>query len=209
MAVKEKTQLERMIAGELYDPSVPEIANLLSRAHQLCKDYNSCKESDEEQRESILRELIPNRGVGTYLNGPIFFDYGRFTTLGDHVYANFNFTVLDVCPVTIGDNVMFGPNVSLLTPLHPLRWQERNSRQHRDGSTFDYEYGAPITIGANCWLAGNVTVTAGTNIGAGSVIGAGAVVTHDIPENVLAAGVPCKVIREISEADRMNLPAFE
>ncbi|MCH4160793.1 MAG: sugar O-acetyltransferase [Bifidobacterium sp.] len=206
--MKQQTQREKMLAGKLYDPSDPEISTMLSRAHQLCKDYNLCKETEQEQRESILRELLPHTGVGTYLAGPIFFDYGEFTTLGDHVYANFNFTVLDVCPVAIGDNVMFGPNVSLLTPLHPLRWQERNIRQHQDGSEFDYEYGAPITIGSNCWIAGNVTVTGGVTIGAGSVIGAAAVVTHDIPENVLAAGVPCKVIREIGENDRMDLPAL-
>jgi maltose O-acetyltransferase len=201
-----QTQLERMLAGQLYDQSDPEISALLAKSHQLCREYNACNESDSARREAIFRELIPNSGTGNYLTGPIFFDYGRFTTLGDHVYANFNFTVLDTCPVTVGDNVMFGPNVSLLTPLHPLRWQERNIRQHADGSDFDYEYGAPITVSSNCWIAGNVTVTAGVTIGEGTVIGAGAVVTHDIPDHVLAAGVPCRVIREISDKDRMALP---
>jgi maltose O-acetyltransferase len=203
----ERSQLERMIAGEVYDPSDPEVAGMLAKAHQLSRDYNACAESEGERRNDILSRLLPHRGKGVWLTGPIFFDYGAFTTLGDNVYANFNFTVLDVCPVTVGDNVMFGPNVSLLTPLHPLRWQERNLRPHRDGSMFDFEYGAPITIGSNCWLAGNVTVTGGVTIGEGSVIGAGAVVTHDIPANVLAAGVPCRVIRDITEADRLELPA--
>lgn len=202
--MKERTQLERMVAGELYDTSDAEIARLLSQAHQLCHEYNLCAESETERRDNILQQLMPNRGKDTWLTGPIYCDYGVFITMGERVYANYNFTALDVCPITIGDDVMFGPNVSLLTPLHPLRWQERNMRVKDDGSSFDFEYGAPITIGSNCWIAGNVTVTAGVTIGSGSVIGAGAVVTHDIPDNVLAAGVPCKVIRTITQAEKCS-----
>ena len=85
---------------------------------------------------------------------PVFFDYGEHTTMGDRVFANFNITVLDCAPVTIGDDVLFGPNVSLLPPMHPLRWQDRNVRKAADGSTYDYEYGRPIVIGSNCWYGG-------------------------------------------------------
>ena len=117
---------------------------------------------------------------------------------------NFNFTCLDCAPVKIGCNVFMGPNVSLLTPMHPFRFQERNIYKREDGVYTDREYAKPITIGDNCWLAGNVTVCGGVTIGSGSVIGAGSVVTRDIPSGVLAAGNPCRVIREITEEDRLK-----
>nr|MDF9461308.1 sugar O-acetyltransferase [Lactobacillus amylovorus] len=135
---------------------------------------------------------------------PIQFDYGCFTHLGDNFYANFNLTVLDTCPITIGKNVMCGPNVSLITPLHPLMYEQRNPRKQADGEVDDIEYGAPITIGDNCWLASNVTVCPGVTIGNGCVIGAGAVVTKDVPDNSLVVGVPGKVIRKITEKDRLK-----
>ena len=103
----------------------------------------------------------------------------------------------------IGDDVFMRPNVSILTPLHPLRWQERNTYQREDGVRTDREYGSPIVIGNNCWIAGNVTICGGVTIGEGCVIGAGSVVTRDIPANSLAAGNPCRVIRAITEEDRM------
>ena len=106
--------------------------------------------------------------------------------------------------MTIGENVFFGPNVSLLTPVHPLRYQDRNTYRKEDGTVTDKEYAKPITIGSNCWIAGNVTVCGGVTIGEGSVIGAGSVVTRDIPANVIAAGSPCKVIREITEEDSLD-----
>ena len=110
-------------------------------------------------------------------HGPIQFDYGCFTSIGTNSYANFNFTCVDCCPVTIGENVFLGPNVSLLTPIHPLRWQERNQYVKQDGTPTDTEYAKPITIGNNCWIAGNVTICGGVTIGAGCVIDAGSVVT--------------------------------
>ena len=159
-------------------------------------------ETDEERRESILSELLPRRGDNVYLQGPIQFDYGCFTEIGERTFANFNFTVLDCCPVKIGRDVFIGPNVSLLTPVHPLRWQERNLYRKEDGTWTDQEYARPITIADNCWISGNVTICGGVTIGEGSVIGAGSVVTRDIPPNVFAAGVPCKVIRPITDADK-------
>jgi maltose O-acetyltransferase len=195
-----------MLAGELYNAADPDLARRRARAHRLCEAFNRTPEDDSETRHAILDQLLPHRGEGADVAGPIYFDYGEFTTFGRGVYANFNLTILDVCPVSVGDNVMFGPNVSVVTSIHPMRWQERNVRTAADGSSFDYEYAAPIAIGANCWLATNVTVTGGVTIGEGSVIGAGAVVMHDIPANSFAAGVPCRVIRELGEADRMTLP---
>ncbi|MBO5070306.1 MAG: sugar O-acetyltransferase [Clostridium sp.] len=104
-----------------------------------------------------------------------------------------------------GDNAFFGPNVSLLTPIHPLRWQDRNQYVKQDGTPTDKEYAKPITIGNNCWIAGNVTICGGVTIGDGCVIGAGSVVTRDIPPNSLAVGVPCHVVREITEADSLEM----
>ena len=200
------TETERMLSGKLYDPGDPALAALRREAHILCQRYNLLAEDEEAARADILRQLLPEHGENLYLQGPIQFDYGRFTTFGANCYANFNLTVLDCCPVVIGDNVFFGTNVSLLTPIHPLRWQERNLFLHPErGELTDREYAAPITIGSSVWIAGSVTVTGGVTIGSGSVIGAGSVVTRDVPENVLAFGSPCRVIRPITEADRLSL----
>ncbi|MDE7330015.1 MAG: sugar O-acetyltransferase, partial [Clostridia bacterium] len=172
--------------------------------HRLCKLYNDTFEEEEEKRKAILDGLMPERGEGTYLQGPVYFDYGIFTKVGKNFYANFNFTVLDVCPVTIGDNVYVGPNVSILTPKHPLCYEDRNVYDSGKGYLTDREYGAPVTIGDNCWLAGNVTVLAGAKIGSGCVIGAGSVVAGEIPPDTLAYGNPCRPVRKITEADRLK-----
>lgn len=198
------TEREKMLEGMLYDPSDTELAELRKKAHALSTRYNTLTEDDPE-RGKIVSELVPNMGKRGFVQGPVQFDYGVFTEIGDNFYANFNLTVLDCCKVTIGDNVMIGPNVSILTPVHPLCWQDRNMRFKPDGSPYDLEYAKPITIGSNCWIAGNVTICGGVTIGSGCVIGAGSVVTRDIPENSLAVGNPCRVIREITEADRMEI----
>lgn len=196
------TEKEKMISGKIYDPSDKELTQLRQNAHRLCTEYNVLPETDEKRGE-VLKSLGIN-GSAFYLQGPVQFDYGCFTTIGVNSYANFNFTCVDCCPVTIGDNVFMGPNVSLLTPMHPLRWQDRNQYAKPDGTMTDKEYAKPITIGNNCWIAGNVTVCGGVTIGDGCVIGAGSVVTRDIPPNSLAVGVPCRVIREITEADSLE-----
>lgn len=199
------TEKEKMLAGKIYNPSDKELASLRLQAHKLSKMYNDTFEDEEEKREQILKELVPNRKKGVFLQGPVQFDYGVFTSIGKNFYANFNFTVLDCCPVKIGDNVMIGPNVSIMTPVHPLRYQDRNLKEKADGTLYDDEYAKPITIGNNCWIASCVTVTGGVTIGNGCVIGAGSVVTRDIPANSFAAGNPCRVIREITEADAIAL----
>lgn len=199
------TEREKMLSGKIYDSSDKELSSLRATAHKLCKLYNDTLEEEEEKRKKILNELIPNRREGVYLQGPIYFDYGINIAMGKNCYANFNFTVLDCCPVNIGDDVMIGPNVSLLTPMHPFLPEERNIKQRPDGTLYDDEYAKPITIGKNCWLAGNVTVIGGVTIGEGSVIGAGSVVTKDIPKNSLAAGNPCRVIRKITGSDSIKL----
>ena len=137
--------------------------------------------------------------------GPIICDYGIYTTIGERCFANFNFTVLDCCPVTIGNDVFFGPNCTIATPIHPLLNEERKLRYKEDGTLYDLEYAAPITIEDGCWLASGVTVCGGVTIGKGCVIGANSVVTRDIPAGVFAAGNPCRVIREITEQDSIYL----
>ena len=196
------TEKEKMIAGKIYDPSDKELVVLRAKAHRLCKEYNELLETDERRTE-IIKEL-GIAGDSCYFQGPAQFDYGCFTSVGKNFYANFNFTCVDCCPVTIGDNVFVGPNVSLLTPIHPLRWQDRNPYVKQDGTITDKEYAKPITIGSNCWIAGNVTICGGVTIGDGCVIGAGSVVTRDIPPNSLAVGVPCHVVCEITGDDSLE-----
>ena len=199
------TETEKMLAGKIYDPSDKSLTARRARAHSLSRQYNETDETEEEKRKLILDELLPNRGEGAYLQGPLNFDYGLYFKTGRNFYANFNLTVLDCCPVTVGDNVFMGPNVSLMTPVHPFRWQDRDPKVKADGTVYADEYAKPIVIGDNCWLASNVTVCGGVKIGEGCVIGAGSVVTRDIPENSLAAGNPCRVIRKISDADAIAL----
>lgn len=198
------TEKEKMLAGKIYDPYEKELLSMRGNAHKLSQMYNTTFEDETEKRNEILDKLLPNRGEGTFLQGPIYFDYGLFTKVGKNFYANFNLTILDCCPVEIGDNVMIGPNCSILAPIHPLRYQDRNIRTKADGTLFDYEYAKPVSIGANCWIAGNVTIIGGVHIGEGCVIGAGSVVTKDIPANYLAAGNPCRPIREITEEDSIQ-----
>lgn len=141
------------------------------------------------QKERMLSGL-PYKA---WLEPPFHCDYGWNIEVGDCFFANFGFTVLDVGKVSIGNNVQIAPNVSIYTAGHPLHPDSRNS---------GYEYGIPVTIGNNVWLGGNVVILPGVTIGDNAVIGAGSVVTKDIPENMLAAGNPCKIIREITDADR-------
>ena len=195
------TEQEKMLAGKIYDPSDAELTKKRELAHRLCKELNDTFEDETEKRGELFKRLLPNMGEGTTVCTPIFFDYGEFTSFGKNCYTNFNLTVLDCCPITIGDDVFFGPNCSLLAPIHPLIAEERKLRKREDGTVYDLEYAAPITIEDGCWIAGNVRICGGVTIGKGSVIGAGSVVTRDIPSGVFAAGVPCRVIREITEKD--------
>lgn len=201
--MKEK---EKMFAGKIYDPFSDGMPEERTRAHILCKAYNDTTEADEARRREILDELMPDRGENVYLQGPVYFDFGTHISMGDGSYANFNFTVLDEGRVIIGKNVFIGPNVSLLTPLHPLRYQERNLFfNEKTGHLTNLERAGSITIGDNCWLGGGVTVCPNVTIGEGCVIGAGSVVTRDIPPHSLAVGNPCRVLRPITESDSIHL----
>lgn len=195
------TEKEKMLRGDPYDPTDKELTALRVKAHRLSLEYNNTPETQEAKRAELLEGLLPNHGINCYLQGPIQFDYGVFMTVGDHFYANFNFTVLDSCPVVIGDNVFFGPNCTIATALHFFDPIERRVRRRPDGSFYDIEFAKPVAIGSDCWFGSNVAVCGGVTIGEGCVIGAGSVVTRDIPPHTLAAGNPCRVIRSLEEPE--------
>lgn len=199
------TEKEKMVLGKIYDSSEASLVRDRGIAHRLCRDYNYTCEDEVQKRKDILDRLVPEHEEGVYFQGPIQFDYGYNTIIGRNTYANFNFTVLDISPVTIGRDVFFGPNCSLLTPMHPFLPDERRIRYRENGEAYDIEYSKPITIGNDCWFGGGVTVCGGVTIGEGCVIGAGSVVTRDIPEGVIAAGNPCRVIRKITPQDSVYL----
>lgn len=197
------TELEKMVAGKIYDPNEPKLKELREHAHDLCIEYGTLMDSNPRKVE-ILKELFPD-AKELWLQGPIFFDYGINTSFGEYCYANYNFCCVDCCPVKIGDRVFFGPNVSILTPMHPFLAKERNPYLHNDGYITDKEYAKPIIIESDVWICGNVTILGGVTIGHDTVIGAGSVVTRDIPSGVLAFGNPCRVIRKLSSQDSIYL----
>ena len=194
------TQYERALAGKLFDAHSPEMIEKKHSTHVLCQQYNETRE-DDPIRRTLIRQIVGVLGENSFFQGPIQFNYGCNTRVGKHCYFNFNLTVLDDGPITIGDHVMMGPNVSLMASSHPLLWQEREAITYPDGHVGMSEYAPPITIGNHVWLAAGVIVCGGITIGDGAVIGAGAVVTHDIPAGYLAYGNPCRPIRPITPAD--------
>ena len=199
------TEREKMYAGKIYDPFTEGMPEERATAHKLCRLYNQTDESKPKKREKLLKKLMPNRGKDVYLQGPIYFDFGNNITMGDGSYANFNFTVLDEGKVNIGKNVFIGPNVSILTPIHPLCYEDRNAfLNEKTGNVTNLERAGSVTIGDNCWISGSVTICGNVTIGEGCVIGAGSVVVRDIPPNSLAVGNPCHVLRQITAEDRLS-----
>lgn len=201
------TEEQKIDAGVLFCPGDPELKAMKLKAHNLNTDYNSTYEDETEKRKEILSELVGKLGENAFMQGPIFFHYGAHTSIGKNFFANFNLTVQDDAKVTIGDNCNFGPGVTIVTPLHPMLPDERFAMRDKDGNIKRMCYAKPVTIGNDCWFGANVTVCPGVKIGNNCVIGAGSVVTRDIPDNSFAAGVPCKVIRTLTEKDSMmNMP---
>lgn len=200
------TEREKMVNSMLYNPSDNELQALRKRIRNMAIEYNRTTEDEMDKRIELLGEMFGAHGKNYYVEPPIRFDYGVNTSVGENFFANFNLTILDVGKVTIGDNVMFGPNVTIATPVHPLLPEDRNVRIDVNGETYDYEYSKPVTIGNNVWIASNVVINGGVTIGDGAVIGSGSVVTRDIPAGVIAAGVPCRVIRKLTLEDKMNMP---
>lgn len=191
-------------AGVLFCPADPELKAMKLKTHNLNLDYNRLYEDETEKRNAILDEILGSKGEGTFLQGPITFHYGKHTHIGERCFINFNFTVQDDAEVTIGDDCNFGPNVTIVTPIHPMLPDERKRIKCADGQTRRLCYAKPVKIGNDCWFGANVVVCPGVTVCDNCVIGAGSVVTRDIPSNSFAAGNPCRVIREITEKDSMK-----
>lgn len=186
-----KTEKQKMLAGELYDPGDPQLIAERRRCRELLKLLNDSREGQDEERKRLLAELF-GRTTDAWIQLPFYCDYGTNISLGAKVCFNFNCVVLDVMPVTIGDNVLFGPAVQLYTATHPI-----NAAERRTG----LELAKPISIGSDVWIGGGTIICPGVTIGDRSVIGAGSVVTRSIPTDVTAAGNPCRVIRSLASAD--------
>ena len=186
-------QKERMLKGLPYKAWLDN----LEEEREACKvkiyELNMLKPNERERIPELIKALFGKTGKNVWIEPPFHCDYGWNIEVGEDFYANYNFMVLDVGKVTIGDNVMIAPNVSIYTAGHPVHPESRNS---------GYEYGIPVSIGNNVWIGGNVVILPGVSIGDNVVIGAGSVVTKSIPDNVIATGNPCRIIREITEADR-------
>ena len=183
------SEREKMLSGELYDPFDPELVAGRLRARDACQALNASRETDADERRRLLRELFGAGGDTVWMQPPFFCDYGVNIELGERVFFNFNCIVLDVCRVTIGDFTLFGPAVQIYTPMHPFNAELRRRE----------EFGKPVAIGSDVWVGGGAIILPGVRIGSRAVIGAGSVVTRDVPDGVLAAGNPCRVIREITE----------
>jgi len=187
-----KTEKEKMIAGEMYDPLDQQLADDRLQTRLLIKALNDTREDEVEERKRVLKQLLPAAGAHLWLQPPFYCDYGYNIEAGEKVFFNFNCIVLDVAPVTIGGRTMFGPNVQIYTATHPIDHKERAS---------GLEYAKPISIGEDVWVGGSAVICPGVTIGNRSVIGAGSVVTKDIPADVFAAGNPCKVIKPLMPQD--------
>lgn len=182
------TEKEKMLRGEMYNALDPQLCEERARARKLCKIFNDSNEDEGSLRKSILQDLFVS-DTAPWIEPPFYCDYGSNIKLLGGAYFNFNCVVLDVAPVTIGDGVMCGPAVQIYTATHPLNAEERCGGK---------EFGKPVTIGEKVWIGGGAIICPGVTIGDRAVIGAGSVVTKDIPDDVFAAGNPCRVIREIT-----------
>lgn len=194
---------ERMVSGQLYTPVDPEIAKRHRVGMRRCDRFNRLPLWCTKTKQRALERLIPSaKGKNFEVFAPFYCEYGVNIYVGRNCFVNYNSVFLDVAPITLGDNVLIGPNVTLATPNHPFIAEERAYTDYPNGRDA-LEYAEPITIGDHCWLCAGATVCGGVTIGAGSIIAAGAVVTRDIPPNSIAAGVPARVLRQIGERDRL------
>lgn len=186
------TEKELMLSEQLYIADDEELVRDYERAKAITRKINNPSEENEEYRRGLFKELFGSIGENFRIEPPFRTDYGQHIHIGKNFFANYDCIIIDVADVYIGDNVFFAPRVSLYTAGHPIDADVRNTQ---------LEYGKKITIGDNVWIGGNVVVNPGVTIGSNVVIGSGSVVTYDIPDGVVAAGVPCRVIREITEED--------
>ncbi len=182
-----KTEKQKMLAYEWFNAFDEELANERLYAKKILQELNDSSVNDDNIRRQKIQSLMPNCGSNIWIQSPFYCDYGYNIELGDNVFFNFNCTVLDIAKVKIGDRVLIGPNTQIYTVMHPINHIERS---------FGLECGKPIVIGDDVWIGGGVIICPGVKIGDRTVIGAGSVVTKDMPSDVVAAGNPCRVIRE-------------
>jgi len=183
-----RTEKEKMLAGELYDPLDPQLSAERQRCRELLKQFNDTREDQTQERTDLLNQLL-GAETGVWIQPPFFCDYGTNIQLGGKVFFNFNCVVLDVMQVKIGNNVLFGPSVQIYTATHPMEADIRRKW---------LEFAKPVSIGSDVWVGGAAIICPGVTIGDRTVIGAGSVVTRDVPEAVFAAGNPCKVIKRLT-----------
>jgi maltose O-acetyltransferase len=182
------TEKEKMLTGDMYDATDPQLTADRRRARDLCKSLNETHDNEQELRERIIGELLGSAGDAIWIEPPFYCDYGYNITLGSKVFFNFNCVILDPAPVLIGSNVLFGPAVQVYTANHPISASERRAW---------CEFAHPVEVGSDVWVGGGAIICPGVRIGSRSVIGAGSVVTRDIPADVFASGNPCRIIRQL------------
>lgn len=188
------TDRERMVKGIIYNPNVEDLAKEQSGYMERLWEFNQLKPSEGDKKVKYMKETFAECGDNCYIELPFRANWGgKNLHFGNNVYANFNFTVVDDGDIYVGDKVMFGPNVTIATANHPINPKLRETAM---------QYNKPVHIGENVWVGAGVTIVPGVSIGKNSVIGAGSVVVKDIPDNVVAVGNPCRVLREIGEHDR-------
>lgn len=195
------TEKEKAAAGYLYNANYDdEILADISRCNDLCHEFNQLKPSERTAQNDILKKIFGQIGNHVTVNTPFWCDYGYNTTVGDYFFANHNCQILDGGKVTFGNHVFIAPNCLFTTAEHALDAEQRKA---------GLEVALPITIGNNVWIGAGTIVLGGVSIGDNAVIGAGSVVTKNIPSNVIAVGVPCRVLREITEADKKRYPIYK
>ena len=182
------TELNKMLSGQMYDPGDPQLSQMRLKCREQMDLYNNAQPSQDCLRDEILRNLLGSMGKKIKIEPPLHCDYGCHIHLGDDVYMNFNCVLLDCAEIRIGDGTLIGPGVQFYAATHPVDAQERKT---------GLELAGPITVGKNCWIGGGAIILPNVSIGDNTTIAAGSVVTKDVPENVVAAGNPCKVIREL------------
>jgi len=188
---------ERMLRVELYIADDPELEAGMARAQALCERYNATPHAEAELRDRLLRELLGEVGERVFVRSPFHCDYGSHISIGAGTFVNYGCVFLDVVPIRIGAACQIAPKVQLLTADHPIDPEPRRT---------GWESGRPIVLEDNVWLGGGAIVCPGVTIGENTVVGAGAVVTRDLPPGVVAAGLPARVLREIGERDRVEVP---
>lgn len=191
------TEREKMLAGQLYDCGDAELLTQWHKAKNLAREYNQLDSTDAAAKDRILTELLGGRGANLWITAPFYVDYGNNIYFGNNCEVNMNCTFLDDNRIVIGDNALIAPNVQIYTVFHPTNAADRFGPQKEDGSfAFCKTQTAPVIIGNNVWIGGGAILLPGVHIGNNVVIGAGSVVTRDIPDNTVACGNPCRVVRE-------------